>query len=153
MAQVVEILPRRRQGTVYHNSPITWLLMPWLLVARGHQPPSQKSHHQRTISLTEINWSSIVVMAWISNYSHLRTVRCNYSSMPYFNGGLAKPPLKSDMDDFFIPCQTIDVPDSKVHGAHLGPTWVLSVPDGPHVGPMNHIRGNYVHAPIWLILS
>ena len=28
-------------------------------------------------------------------------------------------------------------PDSKVHGANMGPTWVLSVPDGPHVGPMN----------------
>ena len=29
------------------------------------------------------------------------------------------------------------LPDSKVHGANMGPTWVLSVPDGPHVGPMN----------------
>ena len=28
-------------------------------------------------------------------------------------------------------------PDSKVHGANLGPTWVLSAPDGPHVGSMN----------------
>ena len=28
-------------------------------------------------------------------------------------------------------------PDSKVHGAKMGPTWVLSAPDGPHVGPMN----------------
>ena len=28
-------------------------------------------------------------------------------------------------------------PDSKVHGANMGPTWVLSVPDGPHVGPRN----------------
>ena len=28
-------------------------------------------------------------------------------------------------------------PDSKVHGANMGPTWVLSAPDGPHVGPMN----------------
>ena len=28
-------------------------------------------------------------------------------------------------------------PDSKVHGANMGPTWVLSVPDGPHIGPMN----------------
>ena len=26
---------------------------------------------------------------------------------------------------------------SKVHGANMGPTWVLSTPDGPHVGPMN----------------
>ena len=30
-----------------------------------------------------------------------------------------------------------DIPDSKVHGANIGPTWVLSAPDGPHVGPMN----------------
>ena len=28
-------------------------------------------------------------------------------------------------------------PDSKVHGANMGPNWVLSAPDGPHVGLMN----------------
>ena len=28
-------------------------------------------------------------------------------------------------------------PDSKVHGANMGPTWVRQVPGGPHVGPMN----------------
>ena len=28
-------------------------------------------------------------------------------------------------------------PDSKVHGANIRPTWVLSAPDGPHVCPMN----------------
>ena len=28
-------------------------------------------------------------------------------------------------------------PDSKVHGTNMGPTWVLSAPDAPHVGPMN----------------
>ena len=28
-------------------------------------------------------------------------------------------------------------PDSKVHGANMEPTWVLSAPDGPHVGLMN----------------
>ena len=27
-------------------------------------------------------------------------------------------------------------PDSKVHGANMGPTWALSAPDGPHVDPM-----------------
>ena len=33
-------------------------------------------------------------------------------------------------------------PDSKIHGAKMGLTWVLSAPDGPHVGPMNlAIRG------------
>ena len=28
-------------------------------------------------------------------------------------------------------------PDSKVHGANMGPTWGQQDPDGPHVGPMN----------------
>ena len=29
-------------------------------------------------------------------------------------------------------------PDSRVHGVSMGPTWALSAPDGPCVGPMNH---------------
>ena len=29
------------------------------------------------------------------------------------------------------------IPDNKVHGTNTGPTWVLSAPDGPHVGPMS----------------
>ena len=33
--------------------------------------------------------------------------------------------------------EKIAYPDSKVHGANMGPTWVLWAPDGPHVGPMN----------------
>ena len=34
--------------------------------------------------------------------------------------------------------------DSKVHRANMGPTWALSSPSGPHVGPMN--------LAIWVIL-
>ena len=30
-----------------------------------------------------------------------------------------------------------NTPGSKVHGTNMGPTWVLSVPAGPHDGPMN----------------
>ena len=37
------------------------------------------------------------------------------------------------------------VPDSKIIGANMGLTWVLSAPDGPHVGPMNlAIRGSTI---------
>ena len=47
-------------------------------------------------------------------------------------------------------------PDSKVHGANMGPIWGRQDPGGPHVGPMNfaiwvalmvndlHAIGNYV---------
>ena len=30
-----------------------------------------------------------------------------------------------------------DNPDSKVHGANMGPNWGQQDPGGPHVGPMN----------------
>ena len=30
-----------------------------------------------------------------------------------------------------------DTPDSKVHGANMGPIWGRQDPGGPHVGPMN----------------
>ena len=34
------------------------------------------------------------------------------------------------------------IPDSKVHGGNMGPTWVPSAPDGPRVGPMNLAIGD-----------
>ena len=44
--------------------------------------------------------------------------------------------------------RTENLPDSIVHGANMGPTLVLSAPDGPHVGPMNlvirEIKGTYI---------
>ena len=38
-------------------------------------------------------------------------------------------------------CNIDLLPDSKVHGANMGPTWVLSASDGPHVGPKNLALG------------
>ena len=35
------------------------------------------------------------------------------------------------------PPTNLNHPDSKFHRANMGPTWVLSSPGGPHVGPMN----------------
>ena len=29
------------------------------------------------------------------------------------------------------------IPDSKIHGANMGPTWGRQNPGGPHVAPMN----------------
>ena len=31
-------------------------------------------------------------------------------------------------------------PDSRIDGANMGPTWVLSAPGGPHVGPINLVN-------------
>ena len=35
-----------------------------------------------------------------------------------------------------------NTPDNKAHGANMGPAWVLSAPDGPHVSPMNRAIGD-----------
>ena len=37
-----------------------------------------------------------------------------------------------------IPCiENTVIPNSKVHGANMGPIWGRQDPGGPHVGPMN----------------
>ena len=35
------------------------------------------------------------------------------------------------------PVTALSLPERKVPGANMGPTWGLSAPDGPHVGPRN----------------
>ena len=45
------------------------------------------------------------------------------------------------------------VKNSEVHEANMGPTWVLSGPGGPHVGPMSTDAKNFrqvFYAIIWL---
>ena len=44
--------------------------------------------------------------------------------------------MMTTLDIQWLACHRL-YPDSKVHGANMGPTCVLSAPDGPHVGPMN----------------
>ena len=46
------------------------------------------------------------------------------------------PPMQLHFLDRLTPLFN-DIPDSKVHGTNMGPTWVLSAPDGPRVAPMN----------------
>ena len=41
------------------------------------------------------------------------------------------------LDTFGIYHQCDTIPDNKVHRANMGPIWVLSAPDGPHVGSTN----------------
>ena len=47
--------------------------------------------------------------------------------------------------------KTNPYPVKKVHGANMGPTWVLSAPDGPHVGPMDlaiRLQSWWLKAPL-----
>ena len=59
---------------------------------------------------------------WETNKNTTATCACFYSVL-VLNAQLLSPYCSH--------------PDSKVHGTNMGPTWILSAPDGPHVGPMN----------------
>ena len=57
------------------------------------------------------------------------------------------------MDDFIPDNNSSDKsqqdPDSKVDGDNMRPTYVLSAPSGPHVGPMNlAIRRYMMHVSV-----
>ena len=41
------------------------------------------------------------------------------------------------MDNYIAQFYVWVYPDSKVHGANMGPIWGRQDPGGPHVGPMN----------------
>ena len=41
------------------------------------------------------------------------------------------------LSSYIVEASECIYPDCKIHGPSMGPTWVLSAPDGPHVGPMN----------------
>ena len=78
-------------------------------------------------------WVSSNQTVWQQPTIHINMYNKN-CMYPFVNCMYCKFPRIND-SWFLIPDSYI--PDSKVHGANMGPTWVLSAPDGPHVGPMN----------------
>ena len=63
------------------------------------------------------------------------------SFYPRFVAGIDLP--HQDVVDSYNPAWISNTPDSQIHGANIGPTWVLSAPDGAHVGPMNLAIGDH----------
>ena len=56
----------------------------------------------------------------------------------------------SSISDFNVISGTKIGQDNKVHGANMGPTWVLSAPDGPRVGRLNlAIRVTITYYILW----
>ena len=98
-----------------------------------------------TYLVISLQWRHMIVTAsQITNHSTV----CQQLIKAYNKGNCFHVIMPSNTSLLFrivVPCCTWkseqaiqDVfPDSKVHGANMGPIWVLSAPDGPHVGPMN----------------
>ena len=87
----------------------------------------------QTLGLFYYQWLTLI-RAWIHNRIHHKV--WDGITSPFPNCTVEVWELLSYSIPPFIGYM-ITHPDSKVHGANMGPTWVLSSPDGPHVGPMN----------------
>ena len=77
-----------------------------------------------------------------TGYFHLNTMPYALSCLHIWTEGQVAASTDSILIlCFWGPCGFIACPkahpDSKVHWAHMGPTWGRQDPGGPHVGPMN----------------
>ena len=69
---------------------------------------------------------------WYALFVFLNSYHC-YESCVYGSALALVAAVRSDDQQ----CITDEYTDSKVHRANMGPTWVLSAPDEPHVSPIN----------------
>ena len=107
------MLPDRRQAIIWANA--------WILLIRP----------------LGIQFNEIIIQTFSFMHIHLEIPPSKWR--PFCLGlNVLKHPTSFLEEDIYGKDDT----DSKVHGANMGPTWVLSAPDGPHVGPVNlAIRG------------
>ena len=94
--------------------------------------PGNYWHSDSPVVAGNVQYRAIItwyISSKIISLHVLHIIVDNWYNPTVYNGcyHLSMPGLK------LIQCY----PDSKVHGANKGPTWVLSAPDGPHVGPIN----------------
>ena len=73
--------------------------------------------HRNTCSILNSAYSMVLLEQWCTKSHFIKMTRHKCSQW--------------DVDSLKT------IPNSKVHGASMGPTWVLWDPDGPHGGPMN----------------
>ena len=99
-----------------------------------------ESHRSSTINV-------LVICEWLTTHSW---VTCGWLTTHSWPTG------EYENIDIWLPTSDFlhDIPpDSNIHGASMGPTWVLSAPDGPHIGPMNLAIGDeewHVPPPVGL---
>ena len=78
-----------------------------------------------------ISWMHVYIYIYIRSISPNILVSCFLWMCSYITSGFCWY--------LWVKGSTLSgrIPDSKVYGANMGPTWVLSAPGGPHVGHMD----------------
>ena len=97
-----------------------------------YDTPNFNIFKKQLVSFLRGSWMSVVCCNWAYTwYIHPRMHLCVFLS------SFCKLRIFSFYSSSNHLCFYRTIPDSKIHGADMRPTWVLSVPDGSHVGPVN----------------
>ena len=108
-----------------HNRPIQWLLM------------SCGSSHYQIISWHDIG-NVILAGSSLPWRQRSTTFAISMSNIDIkINSDNKKIMFVFIQNNLTHKWSNLHFPDSKLHGANMGSTWVLSAPGRPHVGPMN----------------
>ena len=146
-------------GTFILISSVAWpaglLTSFWQLLLPHHNPWSVMIYHIHHKPILELQDSFVYcnvpvwqLYSWIHHrtFSHIIVLCAKFlkdastvKNVMEFKVLDVSQPLSCNWSFVTIICgfPSQKLPDSKVHGANMGPTWVLSAPDEPHVGPMN----------------
>ena len=118
-----------------------WLIPGWI----KHETKTKKYHSHQIWSemiYIELSWGVLINMRTIRALLYFICVLREYRlTQPEMHTCLIIVTISSIKMCWLIPwfvsgCwKTTQI--AKSVGANMGPTWVLSAPDGPHVGPMN----------------
>ena len=128
----------RRQAIIWNNDdPVHWRHK---FVTRT-QNVKNLNEYYANYEINEPRKKATIVL----NMPTRNPVGMSWLGMKYWNGyhltaNWALSQYKDRLSVYGILIFSVGIPtlpDSKVHGANMGPTWVLSAPDGPHVGHMN----------------
>ena len=116
----------------------------------GEMYPSSGWYH---MSESHISWATQLFVQWfmqsVNNENYQRSALLAIcAEKPLVTGGFPSQRATLLATGGFLtqrPSNAESVSGRKIHAASMGPTWVLSAPGGPHVGPMNlAIRGGHV---------
>ena len=104
----------------------------------------QRSSDEESISMSR--FSSCVSQALAGSACYTSIYFCPPFNLPAHINGLPmfSAATPHTITQYQQACHRL--PDSKVHGANMGPIWDQQDPGGPHVGPMNFAIWAIIHA-------
>ena len=142
----LEIRTTTPRGKWVNNQRLSYLQHPIEIMLISFIPSSVQSQQCSTHGITRVHWCVPSVTRWLWQLfprAYMATMLHDSSDkprplIPYSQH--EECPAWEIMTHWVLLHHT---PDSKVHGANMGPIWGRQDPGGPHVGPMNFAIWDY----------